>query len=146
MSFTSLFIKYLLNISINLEIIKIIFSCISQSLTLLKFDEKNFKSSKVLVGGVWEADVWSWHVSKFLWALVNLSGSFWVKKEEKNVWRSAWVAQLVGHLTLGFGSGHDLRVGIEPHMGSTFSRVTAWNSLSLPLSLPFSPLPSLSNK
>ena len=32
--------------------------------------------------------------------------------------RGAWVAQLLEHSTLDFGSGHDLMVhGIEPHMG-----------------------------
>ena len=32
--------------------------------------------------------------------------------------RGAWVAQSVKHLTLGFGSGHDLTVcGFEPHVG-----------------------------
>ena len=44
--------------------------------------------------------------------------------------RGAWVAQSVKRLTLGFGSGHDLRVrGFEPHMefhaqrGAYFKRV-----------------------
>ena len=34
-----------------------------------------------------------------------------------NLW-GTWAAQLVGYLTLDFGSGHDPRVhGIEPHVG-----------------------------
>ena len=52
--------------------------------------------------------------------------------------RGAWVAQLVKHLTLDFGSGHHLTVcGIEP-----YCRVLPWlvqsllGILSLPLSLP----------
>ena len=56
----------------------------------------------------------------------------------QNYLQGAWVAQLVKHLTLDFGLGHDLTVrgfksltvlrtdGMEP----------AWDSLPLPLSLP----------
>ena len=46
------------------------------------------------------------------------------------------MAQLVKHLTLDFGSGHDLTVPeIEPCMGlSTSGTEPAWDSLSLPLS------------
>ena len=45
----------------------------------------------------------------------------------------AGVAQLVKSLTLGFSSSHDLTVhGIEPAMDPALS---AWDSLSLPLSL-----------
>ena len=49
--------------------------------------------------------------------------------------RDAWVAQLVKHLTLDFGSGHDLRVHeIEPHIRlCTDSTEPAWDSLSLSL-------------
>ena len=40
--------------------------------------------------------------------------------------RGAWVAQLVEHLTLDFGSGHDLRVmGSSPVLGSVLSVQTA---------------------
>jgi len=50
------------------------------------------------------------------------------------LWGS-WMAQLVEHLTPGFGSGHDLRVpGSKPLVGSTLSEE------SLPLSLSLSPL------
>ena len=47
----------------------------------------------------------------------------------------------VEHLTLDFGSGHDLGVmGLSPVLGSMLSMEPAWDSL--PLSLcPFSPLP-----
>ena len=46
----------------------------------------------------------------------------------------AWVAQLVKHLILDFGSGHDLRVlRSRPVMGSPW----AWNLLKI-----LSPLPS----
>lgn len=57
--------------------------------------------------------------------------------------RTAWDAQLVKHLTLDFGSGHDLRVmGSRPLSGSMLSRESAWDSHSL--SLPsLSPFPSL---
>ena len=53
--------------------------------------------------------------------------------------RGAWVAQSVERLTLDFSSGHDLTVrGFEPHLGlCTDSAEPAWDSLSLPLSLPF---------
>ena len=46
---------------------------------------------------------------------------------------SAWVAQLGKHLTLDFGSHHDLTVcEFKPHMGLfADSAETAWNSLSL---------------
>ena len=50
----------------------------------------------------------------------------------------AWVSQSVKHLTLDFGSGHDLMVReFEPRIGlCTDSMEPAWDSLSLPLSLP----------
>ena len=50
----------------------------------------------------------------------------------------AWVAQSVKHLTLDFGSGHDLTVHeLEPHIGLWVDSVgAAWDYLSLPLSLP----------
>jgi len=42
------------------------------------------------------------------------------------------VAQPVGHPTLGFGSGHDLRVvGLRPAWGSMLSEDSVWDSLSL---------------
>ena len=54
----------------------------------------------------------------------------------------AWVAQLGKHLTLGFGSGHDLTVcETEPHVRLHADSVEpAWDSLSpsLFLSLPHS--------
>ena len=51
--------------------------------------------------------------------------------------RGTWVAQLVKHLALDFGSGHDVTVhGIEPREGlCTDSVEPAWTP-SLPLSLP----------
>ena len=58
----------------------------------------------------------------------------------------AWVAQWVEHLTLDFGSGHNLIVHeFKPGIGlCTDSVEPAWNSLSLPLSLPLPFLLSLS--
>ena len=52
----------------------------------------------------------SWATSR-MWA---------VAQKEKNMFcRGAWVAQLVGHLTLDFDSGHDPRVvGLSPTPGS----------------------------
>ena len=52
--------------------------------------------------------------------------------------RGAWVTQLVEHLILDFGSGHDLTVrGFEPHISlRTDSEEPAWDSFSLPLSTP----------
>ena len=46
--------------------------------------------------------------------------------------RDAWVAQLVKHPTLGFGSHHDLTlVEIEPHIGLCADNAEpAWDSLS----------------
>ena len=42
----------------------------------------------------------------------------------------AWVAQLVKHLTLDFGSGHDLMVvGWSPALGSVLCRESASPSL-----------------
>ena len=45
----------------------------------------------------------------------------------------AWVAQLLKHLTLNFGSGHDLTIHeIKPHVKLCASSVEpAWDSLSL---------------
>ena len=38
-------------------------------------------------------------------------------KKKKNPFQGTWVAPLVKHLTLGFGSGHDLIVcGTKPHV------------------------------
>ena len=53
-----------------------------------------------------------------------------------------WVAQSVKHPTLGFGSGHDLRVcGFEPCAWlCADSAGPAWDSLFLSLSLPLPPL------
>ena len=61
-------------------------------------------------------------------------------KENKEVdSRGAWVAGLVKHLTLDFGSGYDLKVsGIEPHIRlCTDSLEPAWDtsSVSAPLSV-----------
>lgn len=51
----------------------------------------------------------------------------------KNDW-GTWVAQLVKHPTLGFGSVHDLRaVRLSPAMGSTLGAEAAAESLPLPL-------------
>ena len=49
--------------------------------------------------------------------------------------RGAWVAQLLEHLTLDFGSGHDFMVHeTEPHIElCTDSVEPAWDSLSVPL-------------
>ena len=49
----------------------------------------------------------------------------------------AWLPQQVELPSLDFGSGHDLTVcGFEPHIGlCTDSMETAWDSVSLPLSL-----------
>ena len=57
-----------------------------------------------------------------------------IKKERL---RDAWVAQSVKHLTLGFGSGHDLRFHeAEPYVGlCTDSVEPPWDSRSLPLPL-----------
>lgn len=50
----------------------------------------------------------------------SLPLAIWGRKEDplletfyKNLHRSTWVAQSVGHLTLGFGLGHDFRVMLE---------------------------------
>ena len=53
------------------------------------------------------------------------------KIKRSYIW-GAWVAQLVKHPTLDFGSGHDLTVfGFKPHVRlCTGSREPAWNSLS----------------
>ena len=56
--------------------------------------------------------------------------------------RGNWVAQSVKHLTLGFGSGHDLMVHeFEP---CTISAGLAWDSLFPSLSLCPSCSPSIS--
>ena len=56
---------------------------------------------------------------------------------EKIVLRSCWVAQSTKHLTLDFGSGHDLRVVrlntiCDAHRASVMSVKPAWYSLPLP--------------
>ena len=52
---------------------------------------------------------------------------------------AAWVAQMVKHLTLDFGSGHELRVpGLSPTLGSMLSRESAallFSPSALPLAL-----------
>ena len=51
----------------------------------------------------------------------------------KSVSWGTWVAQSVKHLTLDFGSGHDLTVHeFEPHIYADSAK-PAWDSLSLPL-------------
>ena len=46
--------------------------------------------------------------------------------------QDAWVARSGKHLTLDFGSGHDLRVlGSDPESSSVLSRESAWDSFSL---------------
>ena len=53
--------------------------------------------------------------------------------------RGTWVTQLVKCPTLGFGSGYDLMRSKTP-LGLTLRRVSAWDSLSLPLPLPLFPV------
>lgn len=51
--------------------------------------------------------------------------------------RGAWGAQLVEHLTLVCGSGHDCRLmGLSTVLGSVLSAKSAWDSLPPPLPLP----------
>ena len=66
------------------------------------------------------------------------------KKGKENL--GAWVAQSVKGQTLGFSSGHDLVVcEFELHVGlCADSLEPAWDSLSLPISLPLPGLFSLS--
>ena len=63
----------------------------------------------------------------------------------QEILRGAWMAQLVKHLTLDFGSGHDLTVHeFESGIGLCADRAEpAWDSLSLPLTLCSSPTCSL---
>ena len=57
-----------------------------------------------------------------------------------------WVAQSVERGTLDFHSGHDFTVGgMEPHLGLLADSVeSAWDSLSLSLSLSLGPFPAYS--
>ena len=49
-----------------------------------------------------------------------------IKVIQKYQLRGTWVAQFVKHLTLNFGSGHDLRVmRLSPKTGSKPSRKSA---------------------
>ena len=61
--------------------------------------------------------------------------------EKNSIYRGTLGAQSVKHLTLDFGSGHDLAVGeIEPQIVlCTHSAEPAWYSLSPSLSLCSSP-------
>ena len=53
------------------------------------------------------------------------------------------MVQLVEHLTIGFGSGHDLRVlGWSPRSGSMLGGESAWRISSSPSAPPFDPSPS----
>ena len=76
---------------------------------------------------------------------------------KKSLGRSSWVTQLVKHLTLNLGSGHDLPVlEFKPCMGlhAVTEEEPGWDSLSpsfssswmCPLSLSLSLLPSKINK
>ena len=58
----------------------------------------------------------------------------------------AWAAESVRHPTLDLGSGHDLTIGeFKPQVRlCTDSAEPAWDSLSLPLSLPLPCSQSLS--
>ena len=62
---------------------------------------------------------------------------------KKSTDQVAWVAQSVKWPTLGFGSGHDLRVlSSSPTLASNLSRESVILSLSLPLSLSLHPQPT----
>ena len=63
--------------------------------------------------------------------------SIWIKNLNGKA-RGTWVAQSVKHLTLGFGSGHDLMIrGFEPHIRICADSVEpAWDFLSPSLSAP----------
>ena len=56
---------------------------------------------------------------------------------KSHIKRSAWVAESVKHLTLGFGSGHDLMAHeFKPYIGPCAdSMKPAWDSVSLSLSV-----------
>ena len=71
---------------------------------------------------------------------ISHDGTWFVRKSKSicffkmHIVKGAWVAQSVGGPTLGFSSGHDLRVGgIELHVGIRVAE-PAWDSLSLSLS------------
>ena len=67
-----------------------------------------------------------------------LQRSITVKKRKKDSFKGAWVAQLIEHLTLDFGSDHDLGVHeIKPCIRfCADSTEPAWDSLSASLSAP----------
>ena len=64
--------------------------------------------------------------------MMTLFSEFGLSVANLKINMGAWVAQPVKHLTLGFGSGHDLMVcGFKPQV----IREPAWDFLSLSLSL-----------
>ena len=61
-------------------------------------------------------------------------GSVFMKIIRKLLFRTAWVTQLVKWLTLGFGSGPDLRVmRSSPESDSALCVESAWDFLSFSL-------------
>ena len=100
----------------------------------------------------WDSQIWKMvDSSPYLVSLVVLKTASALTN--KKSW-CAWVALLVKHLTLDFGSGHDLTVcGVRPRVGlGADSTEPAWHSFSPSLSalpcpaLPSPPLFSLSLK
>ena len=75
---------------------------------------------------------------------MNIKKKFFLKvlTTRKGNFGGTWVAQSVKHLTLDFGSGHDLTVrGIEPRVGlCADSAEPTWDPLPPPLARASSPL------
>ena len=73
-----------------------------------------------------------WIVSRASWCREMCRDSavetdFWYILEINKIFGGAWVAQSVKHLTLDFGSGHDLRVmRLSPSLGSTLGMESAY--------------------
>ena len=76
-------------------------------------------SNMLISGGIIDDSLLFMH--KFIFCV-----NCYYQYNQKKIWRGAWVAHLVKHLTLSFGLGHDLRV----ELSSAFSMEFAWDSPS----------------
>ena len=98
---------------------------------------QGLKDGKTKIGGTWLAQSVS---TPLLTSGLWVQAPRWLQRSLKNKIiflkkRGTWVSQSVKRLTLDFGSGHDLIVcEFEPSIGVSVE--PAWDSLSLPLSLP----------
>ena len=116
---------------------ELLYYCDAQCLCLWNGRDKSILLTSFWL---WELIHTNWYVSKCstMWhnnssnislaALWNcISKNYWLFIYTRDTSRGTWVARSVKHLTLGFGSGHDLRVmGSSSMLGFVLSGESAW--------------------